>query len=61
MKLENVTEALLGMFIGIFSEFHVRCGTDLTRSTYCTAECAKQQQQHTCSDIHKKLSLVVNG
>ena len=30
------------MFIGIFSEFKVRFGTDLTRSTY-----------YTCSDMHE--------
>ena len=41
-------ESLLGMFMGIFSEFQVRCGTDLTRSTY-----------YTCSDIHE--SVVTNG
>ena len=35
-------KSCLGMFIGIFSEFHIRCGTDSTRSTY-----------HTCSDIHE--------
>ena len=35
-------KSLLGMFTGIFSEFQVRCGTDLTRSTY-----------YTCSDIHE--------
>ena len=33
------------MFIGIFLEFRVRCGTDLTRSTY-----------YTCSDIHEIVS-----
>ena len=35
-------KSLLGMFIEIFSEVQVRCGTDLTRSTY-----------HTWSDIHE--------
>ena len=39
-----------GMFIGIFSEYQVRCGTDLTRSTY-----------YRYSDIYMKLSLVANG
>ena len=45
-------KSLLGMFIGIFSEYQDRCGTNLTRSTY-----------YTCSDIHeiiiygKRLSL----
>ena len=35
-------KSLLGMFIKIFSEFQVRCGTDLTRSTY-----------YTCRDINE--------
>ena len=43
---------LLGMFIGIFSEFQVRCGTDLTRSMYYT--CSDIQEIVTC---YKWLSL----
>ena len=35
-------KSLLWMFIGISSEFQVRCGTDVTRSTY-----------YTWSDIHE--------